>query len=67
MSAQLVGLFDTPIVVDELPDAAAVNAALKPLILARRSQSDGVTLSNIGGWQSDHDVADWGAKRSGIC
>lgn len=62
MSAQLVGLFDTPVVVGELPDATAVNAALKPLILARRSQSKGVTLSNIGGWQSEHDVADWGGE-----
>ncbi|MDO9370599.1 MAG: TIGR02466 family protein [Sphingopyxis sp.] len=62
MTAQVGGLFDTPIVVDELPNAAMVNAALKPLILARRAQGPGVTISNIGGWQSDHDVAEWGGE-----
>ncbi len=62
MSAQVIGLFDTPVIVDELPNAAAVNAALKPLILTRRAEAPGVTISNIGGWQSDHDVADWGGE-----
>lgn len=62
MTAQVVGLFDTPIVVDELPNAAAVNAALRPLILARRAEGPGVSISNIGGWQSEHDVAAWGGE-----
>ncbi|WP_447762761.1 TIGR02466 family protein [Sphingopyxis panaciterrae] len=63
MTGQVVGLFDTPVVVDELPNAAAINAALKPLILARRAERPaGVTISNIGGWQSEHDVADWGGE-----
>ena len=62
MSAQTIGLFDTPIVIDELPNASAVNTALKPLILARRAARPGVQVSNIGGWQSEHDVADWGGE-----
>ena len=62
MSAQVLGLFDTPVVVDELPNAAAFNSALKPLILARRAERPGVKISNIGGWQSEHDVADWGGE-----
>lgn len=62
MSAQVVGLFDTPVVVDELPNAAAVNSTLKPLILARRAETAGVAISNIGGWQSEHDVAEWGGE-----
>src|SRR5690606_19800063 len=56
------GLFDTPVVVDELPNAAAVNSTLKPLILARRAETAGVAISNIGGWQSEHDVAEWGGE-----
>lgn len=62
MSVQMVGLFETPIVVDDLPNAVAVNAALKPLILARRAERPGVKISNIGGWQSEHDVADWAGQ-----
>lgn len=60
MSAQVVGLFDTMVVVDELPGAAAVNAVLKPAILARRDARPGVTISNIGSWQSEHDLEQWG-------
>ncbi len=62
MSAQLLGLFDTPVIVDELPNASSINTTLAPLILARREQQPGVTISNIGGWQSEHDVTDWGGE-----
>ncbi len=62
MSAQAIGLFETMIVVDELPNAIAVNAALKQAILDRRAASPGVTISNIGGWQSEHDLASWGGQ-----
>jgi uncharacterized protein (TIGR02466 family) len=60
MSAQVVGLFETPVVIDEVPNAEALNAALKPAILDRRAASPGVTISNIGGWQSEHDMVQWG-------
>jgi len=62
MSGQVVGLFDTPVVVDELPNAAAVNDALRPRIMSRRAERPGVMISNIGGWQSEHDVAEWGGE-----
>lgn len=62
MSAQVVGLFDTMVVVDEMPNAAAINAALKPAILARRDAKPGVSISNIGGWQSEHDMEQWGGE-----
>ena len=62
MIAQVVGLFETPIVVDELPNAASFNAAVKPLIQARRAERPGVSISNIGGWQSEHDVTEWAAE-----
>jgi len=60
VTTQTLGLFDTMLVADEVPDSAALNAALKPAILARRAARPGVKISNIGGWQSEHDLPQWG-------
>ena len=63
---QVIGLFETPVVVDELPDAESLNRELKNLIDERRRFAPGVKLSNILGWQSDTRMLDWGgdpAKR----
>jgi uncharacterized protein (TIGR02466 family) len=62
MNAQVVGLFDTMVVVDDLPNAVALNAALRPAILNRRASRPGVSISNIGGWQSEHDLQAWGGE-----
>ena len=53
--------FPTPIFRHRWPEAetAPVNAALKAAILARREQASGVSLSNVGGWQSDPDIMSW--------
>jgi len=58
--SQALSLFDTMVVVEELPGAAQLNAALRSIILARQAASQGVKVSNIGGWQSDHDMVNWG-------
>ena len=58
-NGRVQALFVTPVVVDELGGAEALNAALERTILARRKQSPGLKLSNRGGWQSTHDFADW--------
>ncbi len=52
--------FPTPVATSELPDAAALNRALAPLIVARAAQTPGTQHSNLGGWQSSWDFADWG-------
>jgi uncharacterized protein (TIGR02466 family) len=52
-------LFVTPLLLDELDGAEDVNAVLAERILARRSQSPGLSLSNRGGWQSTHDFPGW--------
>lgn len=57
---QVTSLFDTLVVVDEMPAAAEVNRALKTAILARRARTPGVKVSNIGGWQSDRQILQWG-------
>ncbi|HSI01632.1 MAG TPA: 2OG-Fe(II) oxygenase family protein [Reyranella sp.] len=53
-------LFGTPIVIDELADAAALNPALGTTILAREKSHPGTQHSNLGGWQSDWEMDRWG-------
>jgi uncharacterized protein (TIGR02466 family) len=59
-SLTLLNLFPTPLVVATLPDAEALNAELKRIILAREAASESVQRSNHGGWQSSWDFHEWG-------
>jgi uncharacterized protein (TIGR02466 family) len=52
--------FATPIVTHELPTAKRLNAALRPLIVERAAAQPSTQHSNLGGWQSTWDLADWG-------
>lgn len=52
-------LFATPVITDRLADAEAINAALEPLILARRAADPGIDRSNRGGWHSDLELLNW--------
>ena len=56
----LLKLFPTPIVVATMPDAGALNAELKPIILAREASGESEQRSNRGGWQSSWDMHEWG-------
>jgi uncharacterized protein (TIGR02466 family) len=58
-SPQAASLFDTPVIVDQMPDAEALNAELKRLILERRSADSGIKISNVGGWHSDTQMLRW--------
>jgi uncharacterized protein (TIGR02466 family) len=51
--------FATPVVLDRLPGADALNAALERTIGERRAADSGLKLSNRGGWQSRHDFTAW--------
>jgi uncharacterized protein (TIGR02466 family) len=53
--------FATPIFLHRWPEAerTPVNAALKAAILARRDQTSGEKISNVGGWQSNNDMMRW--------
>ena len=53
-------LFPTPIAITTLPEAAAINRVLKPLILERARAQASTQHSNLGGWQSTWDFTDWG-------
>ena len=52
-------LFATPVVLDRLQGADALNAALERTIAERRAADSGLNLSNRGGWQSQHDFTAW--------
>ncbi len=52
-------LFATPVIIDELADSDDLNVQLEGAILERMRSDPGVRLSNLGGWQSKHDLAAW--------
>ncbi|MCR0981592.1 2OG-Fe(II) oxygenase family protein [Roseomonas populi] len=52
-------VFPTPLLVAPVNDAAALNARLRPAILARAAREGGVVRSNDGGWQSTDDFWSW--------
>lgn len=60
MPSKRLNLFPTPVVVDQLEDSAALNAALEEIIYARMASEKGVQRSNIGGWHSESDLLEWG-------
>ena len=53
--------FPTPIFRHCWPEEESrpVNKALKAEILARREQASGISMSNVGGWQSEPDLMNW--------
>jgi len=53
-------LFATPILLSDLPDAAALNAYLRAVITKHEVAHPGTQHSNLGGWQSDWDMDRWG-------
>jgi uncharacterized protein (TIGR02466 family) len=55
-------VFSTPVIVDQLAGAEALNAELETLILARRAADPGVVRSNVGGWHSGLDLLEWGGE-----
>ena len=61
-AGRVVGLFETPLIVSELPDAAALNAELKRLILEKRAADPGIRVSNVGGWHSEPDLERWSGE-----
>ena len=57
---ETIPLFATPIVVSDVPDAAALNAELRKAIEQRQKAHPGTQHSNLGGWQSTWDMDRWG-------
>ena len=59
-ASEIVPLFSTPIVISDVPDAAALNAELRKVIEQRQQSNPGTQHSNLGGWQSSWDMDRWG-------
>jgi len=62
--AELRTYFATPVIVAELTEAAQLNPALAATIRARSASTPSVEHSNLGGWQSAWDLADWGGAEA---
>ncbi|MEM7225312.1 MAG: TIGR02466 family protein [Pseudomonadota bacterium] len=60
LQAEVKGLFPTPVAIAQLPDAAALNGELRRVILEREQSHPSTQHSNLGGWQSTWDFAQWG-------
>ena len=60
MTSEIVPLFSTPVVISDLPDAAALNPELAKVIAERHKSHPGTQHSNLGGWQSTWDMDRWG-------
>jgi len=55
--------FPTPVVVAQVPLSDEENAALRGTILTREESVAGVAHSNLLGWQSADDFAQWGGTQ----
>lgn len=58
-SDELSTIFPTVLLRRRLPDAAARNARLHEVVLAREKRDPGIRHSNYGGWHSSADLWDW--------
>ena len=56
---ETIPAFSTPILLVDVPDAAAMNAELVDVLLAREKEQSSKSHSTLGGWQSTWDVASW--------
>jgi uncharacterized protein (TIGR02466 family) len=64
LEIQVKGLFATPVAAVVLPDAETRNVELQEIILRRRAEQPTIGASNVGGWHSTRDFAEWGGKRA---
>ena len=56
---EVVLAFATPIYRHSWPDSDGLNARLREIVLERQSAAPSTARSNVGGWQSDHDLITW--------
>jgi len=54
--------FPTPVLVAVVSGAETLNRELSRVILAREQSQKSIQASNLGGWQSSWDFADWGGE-----
>jgi uncharacterized protein (TIGR02466 family) len=59
---QAIGLFETPLIIDQMPGFPELNRDLTAAILARKAEHPGLEISNVGGWHSDTQMLAWGGE-----
>lgn len=62
LQIEVAQFFATPVAAVNLPDAAQRNEDLRRRILEQRDAVPSQRASNLGGWHSDRDIADWGGQ-----
>ena len=60
IEASVRSFFATPVAMVRLPEAGDLNTALRETVLARERETASLQHSNLGGWQSSWDFAEWG-------
>lgn len=65
-AAKAEGAFETTLITANMPNAEAVNASLRAIVLERMQKDQGVRRSNVSGWQSAPDMLSgrWGGPAS---
>ena len=56
---QITSVFASPVRVQRVPELVDINPRLKEIVLSRETVRRQNVGSNIGGWQSDHDLMQW--------
>ena len=54
------GLFETPVIITDVPDIAELTGELRTIINQRRESHESARRTNQGGWQSDPGMLEWG-------
>jgi uncharacterized protein (TIGR02466 family) len=62
IQATVRNYFATPVIASPLPDSEALNVQLREIILERERTSPSTEHSNLGGWQSTWDLAEWAGE-----
>jgi uncharacterized protein (TIGR02466 family) len=60
--AQAASLFETPLIIDQVTDPETLNALLRDAIIEQMGATEGLAISNIGGWHSGTNMLDWGGE-----
>jgi uncharacterized protein (TIGR02466 family) len=65
VTGNIVHLFATRVLQKVWPDTGALNDALHRIVVARRNSTKTTKRTNVGGWQSTHDLLKWGDPEIG--
>ena len=61
-SAQYKGVFETPLIIADVPDVAELTGELRAIINERRNSHESTIRTNQLGWQSDLGMLQWGGE-----